>query len=79
MKVKLFDAEHEKDLEKEINEFLRDEKIDIRYIQYSTSHFFGNGEQIYSFSEYSNFYHILKKPAVRAFFMLCHLKNLQSR
>jgi hypothetical protein len=50
MKVKLFDAEHEKDLEKEINAFLKDEKIEIKYILYSTSHFFGNGEQIYSFS-----------------------------
>ena len=50
MKVKLFDAEHEKDLEKEINNFIKTEKIEVRNIYYSTSHFFGNGEQIYSFS-----------------------------
>ena len=50
MKVKLFDCEHEKDLEKEINNFLKEEKVEIRHILYSTSHFFGNGEQIFSFS-----------------------------
>ena len=50
MKVKLFDAEHEKDLEKDINNFLKDEKVEVKFIKYSTSHFFGNGEQIYSFS-----------------------------
>ena len=50
MKVKLFDSEHEKDLEKEINTFLKDEKVEVMSIHYSTSHFYGNGEQIFSFS-----------------------------
>jgi hypothetical protein len=50
MKVKLFDCEHESDLEKEINNFLKDDKIEIKHILYSTSHFYGNGEQIFSFS-----------------------------
>ena len=50
MKVKLFDAEHEKDLEKEINAFLKDDKVEIKSIHYCPSHFFGNGEQIFSFS-----------------------------
>ena len=49
MKVKLFDFEHEVDLEKAINEFVKDKK-DIVSIQYQTCHFAFNGEQIYSFS-----------------------------
>lgn len=49
MMVKLFDFEHEKDLEKAVNSFLKDirEVIDIKY---QTSHFSNNGEQIFSFS-----------------------------
>lgn len=50
MKVKIFDEEHEKDLEKKINEFLSEtdkEIIDIKF-QVSTS-IFGE-EQIYCFS-----------------------------
>ena len=50
MKVKLFDEEHEKDLEKSINEFLDDldgQVIDIKY-QVGVSVF--SEEQVYCFS-----------------------------
>lgn len=51
MKVKLFDYEHESDLEENINKFLAlNPKIEIKNINYQTSHFEINGEQIYSFS-----------------------------
>ncbi len=50
MKVKLFDYEHELDLEKAINRFLSENKVEIKQICYDTSHFSNNGEQIYSFS-----------------------------
>ena len=50
MKVKLFDFEHEEDLEKALNTFLENKKIEIKSINYQTSHFSNNGEQIYSFS-----------------------------
>lgn len=49
MKVKIFDCEHENDLEDEINFFLK-QNITVIEIHYSTSHFDNNGEQIYSFS-----------------------------
>lgn len=49
MKVKIFDEEHEKDLEYKINEFLKDHSniVDIKY-EVSTSVFVE--EQIYCFS-----------------------------
>ena len=49
MKVKIFDESHESDLEKVINEFLKEHKdiIDIKY-QVSISMF--SEEQIYCFS-----------------------------
>lgn len=49
MKVKIFDESHESDLEKAINEFLKEHKdiIDIKY-QVSISMF--SEEQIYCFS-----------------------------
>lgn len=51
MKVKIFDFEHEKDLEDALNKFfLEHSKTEIKEIQYQTSHFGINGEQIYSFS-----------------------------
>ena len=49
MKVKLFDFEHEVDLEKAVNDFIKDKK-EVISIQYQTSHFSFNSEQIYSFS-----------------------------
>ena len=50
MKVKLFDFEHEKDLEEAKNEYLNKLKYTKISIQYQASHFSNNGEQIYSFS-----------------------------
>lgn len=50
MKVKLFDFEHEKDLENEVNKFLSENKIEVKELLYQTSHFSHCGEQIYSFS-----------------------------
>ena len=48
LKVKIFDFEHENDLEKAINEFIKSKKIiDIKY---QISHFYAGNEQIYSFS-----------------------------
>lgn len=49
VKTKIFDAEHELDLEKMINNFTKNKK-NIRDIKYQTSHFFDNREQIFSFS-----------------------------
>ena len=51
MEVKLFDFEHEEDLEDAINKFLNEEKnITVDKISYQVSNFGINGEQIYSFS-----------------------------
>ncbi|MCM1130638.1 MAG: sporulation protein Cse60 [Roseburia sp.] len=51
MKVKLFDFEHEQDLEDALNNFFSEHpKIEIKNLCYQTSHFAINGEQIYSFS-----------------------------
>lgn len=48
MQVKIFDFEHELDLEQAINNFIKDKKIiDIKY---SISHFKYSNEQIFSFS-----------------------------
>lgn len=48
MKIKIFDFEHEEDLEKEVNKFILGKEIVA--IQYQACHFDSNGEQIYSFS-----------------------------
>lgn len=50
MQVKIFDFEHEKDLEDAVNEFLLDKEIDVKKIEYRVSHFFALNEQVYSFS-----------------------------
>lgn len=50
MKVKCFDAEHELDLEREINAFLDSKNIKIEFVKYSVSHFSFKDEQIFSFS-----------------------------
>ena len=50
MKVKIFDFEHEKDLEDAVNDFLLDKEIEIKQIDYRVSHFFAINEQLYSFS-----------------------------
>ena len=49
MKVKIFDFEHELDLENAINEFLSD-NIEMINIYYQTCHFYAGNEQVFSFS-----------------------------
>lgn len=49
MKVKIFDFEDEKDLEKAINDFL-DDSMDILDIKYQVSTGIFSEEQIYCFS-----------------------------
>jgi ribose 5-phosphate isomerase RpiB len=50
MKVKIFDESHEKDLESEINKFLKEEKIELVDIKFSVSTSIFSDEQIYCFS-----------------------------
>ncbi|MGM9970891.1 MAG: sporulation protein Cse60 [Anaeroplasmataceae bacterium] len=50
MKVKLFDFEHELDLEEAINDFLENNQIEIIDIKYQISHFYDNKEQLFSYS-----------------------------
>lgn len=50
MKVKLFDENHEKDLEKSINEFLNANNYDIIDINYQVAIAMFAEEQIYCFS-----------------------------
>ena len=50
MNVKIFDFEHEKDLEEAINLFLSDEEINVVNINYAICHFYALGEQVFSFS-----------------------------
>lgn len=50
MKVKVFDESHEKDLENEINTFLKEEKVDLVDIKFSVSACMYGEEQIYCFS-----------------------------
>ena len=50
MQVKVFDESHEKDLEADINDFLKDEKIEIIDVKYSISTSVFSEEQIYCFS-----------------------------
>lgn len=47
--VKIFDFEHELELEQAINSFIKDKK-NIFDIKYQISHFSHNSEQIFSFS-----------------------------
>ena len=49
MQVKIFDESHEKDLEADINEFLKEDK-EILDIKYSVSTSVFSEEQIYCFS-----------------------------
>lgn len=50
MKVKIIDAGHEKELEKNINTFLSNTKCDIINIQFTTAIAVFAEEQIYCFS-----------------------------
>ena len=49
MQVKIFDLEDEKDLEKEVNDFLNND-IDVVDIKYSVSSSIFSDEQIFCFS-----------------------------
>ena len=50
MKVKVFDEEHEKDLEENINKFLEDDNFDVIDIKLSSSCSIYGEEQIYCFT-----------------------------
>lgn len=50
MKVKVFDCDHEKDLEESINEFLSDFEGEIIDIKFSVSASVFGEEQVYCFS-----------------------------
>ena len=50
MKVKVFDEEHEKDLEESINDFFYEEDYDIIDIKYSVDVAVSGEEQIYCYS-----------------------------
>jgi hypothetical protein len=50
MKVKVFDEGHEKDLEESINNFIKENNIDIIDIKFNSSCSIYGEEQIYCFS-----------------------------
>ena len=50
MKVKIFDESQEKDLEEEINKFIKEKDIEIIEIRYAVSNSVYREEQIYCFS-----------------------------
>ena len=50
MRVKLFDENHENDLEKSINEFLKNNNCDIIDIKYQVGITMFGDDQIYCFS-----------------------------
>ena len=50
LKVKLFDESHEKDLEEDINNFLKEQEREIINIQFNVSNAIYGEEQIYCFS-----------------------------
>lgn len=50
MKVKVFDENHEKDLEEAINKFLKENDVDVIDIKFSTSIGIMGEEQLYCFS-----------------------------
>ena len=50
MKVKIFDAEDETDLESDINDFISDNKIDVIDIKYQVGVSIYSEEQIFCFS-----------------------------
>ena len=50
MKVKIFDESHEKDLEQDINEFFKENSIEVIDIKYSVAVSCFSEEQIYCFS-----------------------------
>ena len=50
MKVKIFDENHEKDLENSINSFINNNDVEIIDIQFRTAVSIYSNEQIYCFS-----------------------------
>ena len=50
MKVKLFDESHEKDLETDINNFLKENPVEVIDIKFSVAVSLFSEEQIYCFS-----------------------------
>ncbi len=50
MKVKVFDEEHEKDLETEVNKFLNENDVDVIDIKLSSSCAIYGEEQLYCFT-----------------------------
>lgn len=50
MKVKIFDESHELDLEKSVNKFLSEKKVDIVDIKYQVAISIVGEEQIFCFS-----------------------------
>jgi len=50
MKVKIFDESHEKDLEQDINNFFKENDVDVVDIKYNVSVALFSEEQIYCFS-----------------------------
>ena len=50
MKVKIFDESHEKDLEEDINNFIKEKEPNIIDIKFSVSNAIYGEEQIYCFS-----------------------------
>ena len=50
MKVKIFDESHEKDLEDAINNYIKEEDIDVIDIKFAVSSSIYADEQIYCFS-----------------------------
>ena len=50
MKVKLFDENHELDLEKSINKFLKEKEVDVLDIKYQVALSIVGEEQIFCFS-----------------------------
>ena len=50
MKVKVFDESHEKDLENDINNFIKENNVEIFDIKFSVSVSMFSEEQIYCFS-----------------------------
>ena len=50
MKIKIIDESHEKDLEEAINNFIKENEIDVIDIKFSVSASLYGEEQIYCFS-----------------------------
>jgi hypothetical protein len=50
MKIKIFDESHEKDLEEVINNFIKENEIDVIDIKFSVAASLYGEEQIYCFS-----------------------------